>query len=317
MSMAAGLTENRTLLAKADLALSDLTASGGLLQPAQAQKFIRVLIDQSVLLPMATVVPMKAQIQLVEKIRFAGRVLHAGSEATALPVAARAKPTLGKVQLTAQLFKGEIRLDNEVLEDNIERGQLRNTIMQMMAEAISRDLDEVIIKGDTASTDPFLAKIDGVLKQATSNVVDAQLQTTNKSIFRDMLKTMPTPFLRNKKALKFFTSTDSEIDYRDSISDRTGILADKVLTEDEHVGYSGVEVIPVPLFPENLGVGSNCTNMLLVDPKNINVGIWREIRIETDKLVSEGVLIVVATLRMDTKFAEETACVKATNVKVS
>jgi hypothetical protein len=72
----------------------------------------------------------------------------------------------------------------------------------------------------------------------------------------------------------------------------------------------------VPLFPENLGPGNNATSILLTDPKNINIGIWRNIRVETDKLVSEGVLIIVATLRFDVKFAEESAVVKAINVKV-
>jgi hypothetical protein len=73
----------------------------------------------------------------------------------------------------------------------------------------------------------------------------------------------------------------------------------------------------VPLFPENLGTGSNCTNILLTDPKNINIGVWRNIRIETDKDISEGVLIIVATLRFDVKYAEETAVVKAINTKVA
>lgn len=316
MGLAAGLIDNRTVLEKADLALADLTTGGGLLQPAQAQKFIRILIDESVILKQGTVVPMKSPKQLIEKIRFAGRILRAGAEAAALPAADRSKPDLSQVELDAQLFKAEVRLNNEVLEDSIERGQLRQTIMQLMAEAISRDIDEVIIRGDTASGDPFLAKLDGILKQATSNIVDAQNQSTNKGIFRDMLKSMPSAFLRNKREMRFFTSVDSEIDYRDSLAERATVVGDKFLEQDEPVAYSGVPVVDVPLFPENLGVGGNTTNVLLTDPKNINIGIWRNIRVETDKLVSEGVLIIVATLRFDVKYAEESAVVKAINVKV-
>jgi hypothetical protein len=316
MGLAAGLLDNRTILEKADLALADLTTGGGLLQPAQAQKFIRILIDESVILKQGTVVPMKSPKQLIEKIRFAGRILRAGAEAAALPAGDRSKPDLSQVELDAQLFKAEVRLNNEVLEDSIERGQLRQTIMQLMAEAISRDIDEVIIRGDTASGDPFLAKLDGILKQATSNIVDAQNQSTNKGIFRDMLKSMPSAFLRNKREMRFFTSVDSEIDYRDSLAERATVVGDKFLEQDEPVAYSGVPVVDVPLFPENLGVGGNATNVLLTDPKNINIGIWRNIRVETDKLVSEGVLIIVATLRFDVKYAEETAVVKAINVKV-
>jgi HK97 family phage major capsid protein len=317
MGLAAGLLDNRTVLEKADLALADLTTGGGLLQPAQAQKFIRILIDESVILKQGTVVPMKSPKQLIEKVRFAGRILRAGSEAAALPAGDRSRPDLSHVELDAQLFKAEVRLNNEVLEDSIERGQLRQTIMQMMAEAISRDMDEVIIRGDKTSADTFLAKLDGILKQATSNVVDAQSQTLNKGVLRDMLKSMPSPFLRNKREMRFFTSVDATIDYRDSLADRATAAGDKALQEEVEVTYSGVPVMEVPLFPENLGTGSNLTDAILTDPKNINIGIWRNIRVETDKLVSEGVLIIVATLRFDVRYAEETAVVKTVNIRVA
>jgi len=315
--LTAGLLDNRTILQKADLALSDLIIGGGLLQPAQAQKFMRILINEAVVLKQATVVPMRSPKQLIEKIRFANRILRSGSEAVALAQADRAVPNLGKVELDAQLFKAEVRLNNEVLEDSIERGQLRQTIMQLMAEAIARDVDEVIIQGDRTSSDPFLAKLDGVLKQASSNIVDAQNQTANKGVFRDMLKTLPHPFVKNKKLLRFFTSVNAEIDYKDSLSERATAGGDKYIEDDVPATYSGVPVLDVPMFPENLGPAANTTAILLTDPKNINVGIWRNIRVEVDKIVTDGVLVIVATLRFDVRYAEETAVVRAVNVKVS
>ena len=80
-------------------------------------------------------------------------------------------------------------------------------------------------------------------------------------------------------------------------------------------GGSGVPIIDVPLFPETLGSGDE-TVVLLTDPKNINVGIWRRITIETDKDITAGTLVIVATLRFDVKYAEERATAKATNVKI-
>ena len=315
----ASVIDNRSILEKAtDLALSDLTTDGGLLESEQAQRFIRILIDESVVMKQATVVPMKSHKKLLEKARFASRVLRAGAEATALPVADRSKPDLSKVELDAQLFKAEVRLNDEVLEDNIERGNLKNTIMQMMAEAISRDMDEVIINGDTSSGDAFLAKFDGLLVQASSNVVVVGSTPLDKTVLRDMLKTMPSEFLRNKRALRYFTSVDARLDYVDSLSDRATDLGDRSTTMDPgtEIGYSAVPVIDVPLFPEDQGSLGE-TSVILTDPKNIHVGIWRNIKVETDRLVREGVLIIVATLRFDMKFTEETAVVKATKVKVT
>lgn len=308
---------NETLIQKADLAVADLTSSGGLLQPAQAQNFMRILIDEAVVLKQATVRPMKSPVELLEKIKFGSRILRNGSEAVPLPVADRAKPTLGKVTLTTSLFKAEVRLSNEVLEDSIERGELRQTIMQLMAERIALDMDEVLVLGDTASSDTFLASFDGLLKQITTNTFDNADAHLNRTTLKNMLKVMPSAFLRNKNMLRFFTSIDAETEYKDSLADRATTLGDANLSEDKPAFYSGVPLSSVPLFPENVGTSSHCTNVVLMDPKNLQVGIWRDIRVETDKLVSEGVVIIVATLRFVGKLAEELATVKATNVNVS
>jgi HK97 family phage major capsid protein len=308
---------NETLLQKADLVLADLQTNGGLLQPAQAQKFMRVLIDEAVVLKQATVVSMKAPKQAIDKIKFGTRILHPGYEARALPEADRSKPTTAKVELDAKLVKGEVRLTNEVLEDTLERGAFRQTVMQLMAERIALDIDEILVRGDTASADPYLALFNGLIKSVTSNVYDHADATANRTLWKSMLKAMPSPYLRNKKALRFFTSVDAEIDYRDALADRaTANIGDRFVEYDAPAMYSGVPVNSVPMFPENVGTSNHCTNAVLIDPKNMHVGIWRDIRIETDKLVSEGVLLVVCTMRFDMKLAEEVASVKANNVKV-
>lgn len=310
------MEENKTILEKADTALSDLT-TGGLLLPAQAQKFIRILIEEAKLMKLSTVTPMKSHTQLIDKIKFGQRVLHAGAENVALPEADRAKPTTSQLQLVAKLFKGQVNLTYEVLEDSIEQDSLKQTIMQLMGEAIARDMDELLIMGDTASTDPFLAQFDGLLKQVTSNIVNAGGYPLTKTVLRDMLKTMPTQYLRDKKDLKFLTSVDAEIDYRDSLSNRMTNTGDRALDGLSPVGYSGVPVLDIPMFPETLGVTADETNVILTDPKNLNVGIWRQIQIETDRDIQAGKIIIVVTLRADAKLIEESATVKALGVKVS
>jgi HK97 family phage major capsid protein len=295
--------DNRTILEKADLALADLTAGGGVLKPAQAQKFMRLLIKQSVLMQLATVVPMASPKQQISKIKFGNRILRPGQD-------------LSQVELDAKLFKAEVRLSDEVLEDSIERGELRQTIMEMMADAIARDMEEVIVNGDTASADPFLATMDGVLKQATSHVVDAAGSPISKDLLRDLVKTLPSEYLRDKSAMRYLTSVDADLDYRNTLAERATAVGDKFLEGDAPVLYSGVPVQPIPLFPETLGAGNDQTVILLCNPKNIHVGIWRQIRVESDRDISEGTLKIVATLRFDVKFAEESGVAKAINVQL-
>jgi HK97 family phage major capsid protein len=308
--------DNRTILEKADLALADLTAGGGILKPAQAQKFMRLLIKQSTLMQLATVVPMAAPKQEIPKLKFGSRVLRRGQEATALPEAQRAKPDFSVVELDAKLFKAEIRLSDEVLEDSIERGELRQTIMEMMADAIARDMEDVIVNGDVTSPDPFLATMDGVLRKATSHIVDAAGAPLSKDLLRDLLKSLPSEHLRDKSAMRFLTSVDADLDYRNSLAERATAVGDKFLEGEAPVLYSGVPVQPVPLFPENLGPTSDRTIVLLCNPKNIHVGIWRKIRIESAREISEGMLKIVATMRFDAVYAEEPGVAKAINVQL-
>lgn len=308
-------TSNKRILEKADMALADLTA-GGLLLPAQAKKFIKLLIKESRLMKLAYVKPMKSHKEQLPKIRFGSRVLRAGSSGVALPLAERSKPDLDEVELDAKLFKAETRIPEEVLEDSIEKGQLKQTIMTQLGEAVARDIDEVAIQGDIASADTFLAQLDGVLKQATSNIVAAGGVSLTKTILRDMLKAMPSEYLRDKKKMAFLTSVDAESDWRDSMSDRGTALGDKFLTEDGDGKYRSIPVRPIPLFPENLAPG-NRTNVILTDPKNIIFGFWRQVKVKTDEDISAGVVRIVTTMRFDVKFEHEPAVVKAEDVAVS
>lgn len=311
------MTENRTILEKAQLAITDLTTNGGYLEDAQSSKLIQVLIKQSRLMRDAAVRPMANPKELIETIRFGSRVLRPGNEGTALPEADRVKPDLAKVELDAQLFRAEAPVTDEVFEDNIERGQLRQTLMAILAEAIGRDMEEVLVQGDTGSSDTFLKVLDGVLKQASSNVVDAASATLSKTILRDAWKTMPQEFRRMKDRMRYYTSPNAQADYADTIADRATPAGDAALQDDVNIRYSGLPVASVSLFPEETSGSDILTQVLLTDPQNIRVGVHRKIRVEVDRDIRAGLVFLVASLRFDVKYVEETAVVKVTNVKVN
>ena len=71
------MSANKTLL-KADWAIGDLTANSGLLNPEQANAFIRKLLIQPTLLAQARKVVMNAPTRKINKIQFASRILKAG-----------------------------------------------------------------------------------------------------------------------------------------------------------------------------------------------------------------------------------------------
>lgn len=309
---------NRQILEKADMVVNDLLTGGGYLQPQQARKFLRLMIDASVLLPQVTVVGMQRPKMLIDKIRFASRILRPGMEGQALPVGQRAKPDLSQVEIDTVLIKGEVRISSETLDDNIEQAGFKDTLLALIAERASLDVEDLIINGDLTSADPYLALLDGLRVQATSNVLTvAPKAAISKSHLKGMKKLMPNEFLRNARMLRYFTSVDAVTDYRDSLADRATAVGDKFLEGSAPVLYQSIPMLDVPKFPENLGIGTDETEILLMDPKNAHVGFWRRITIETDKDISAGQLIIVITLRMGVKYAEETAVVKATGIEVA
>lgn len=305
------MESNHTLLAKADLALADLVSAGELL-PEQAKAFIQLAIRQSVLLKLCRVIPMKSAKHREAKVRFAGRVLKPGTEAAALAIGQRSRPNLGEVELDAKLFKAEAAWSKEVLEDQIEGGTFQTTVMEALSKAIARDMEAVAIQGDTASADALLAVFNGLLVQATTNVVAAGGAALTRTHLRDMLKTMPEEFAEDP-GLAFFTTRQARQDYWDSVAGRATPLGDQALLKltGQSVQYSDVPVVRVPEFP----VSGGTTNVLLASPKdNILVGVHRKIELETDKDIRAGQIFAVASVRFHVRYMEETAVVKATGI---
>ncbi|MCP4678732.1 MAG: phage major capsid protein [Deltaproteobacteria bacterium] len=309
-------SSNRTILEKADFALADLVSNGGLLLPAQAKKFMRLSTTESTLLGQVTYRPMNRPKEIIDQIKFGSRVLRAAQELTALPVADRTVPDLSKVELDAQEFIGEVNLSDRVLEENIEQGELRQTIMQLLAPAVGRDLEEAVINGDTGSVDPFLQQLDGIIVQAQTNVVDAVGAPVSKDLFHDMMKALPTRYRKNKRELRFYTASDAELDYRNTLAERATVAGDKYLETDTPVLAAGTPIVGVPLFPSTLGLSNDQTVVILTHPKNIVVGVRRKIRIEWERSIRQRAVAIVVTLEADTKFAEEEGVVKAINVQL-
>ena len=309
------MESNKSIMAKADVEVSDLIADGGYLLAEQSKKFIVDTIKQSVVLKMIKVEGIKSHTKLLGKVGLNGRVLRPGTSGVALSAADRAKPVTDQVTLTTKLMKGEIRLNDEVLEDQIEGGKFKTTVMNMMSAQVALDLDEITVTGDTTSADVFLAQFNGMLALATSHIVNAGTVPIAKSQLKAALKAMPSQYNRLRAQQRFMTSEDAEIDYRDYLADRATVLGDKLIEGDSALKYGARPILPIPVFPDNLSGTSNCTNVLLLDPKNAFFGFWRKVKVESDRDIQTGEWLMVATVRCGLQYIEEDAVVKITNVK--
>ena len=300
------MSSNESLLRKADIAIADLQANGGELNPEQGASFIRKLIKQPTLIRQCRVVEMNASSRKINKIGFGTRILRKATSGVALTEAQRSKPSTEQIELNTKEQVAEVRLPYDVLEDNIERaaaanneasntgpGGLRQTIIDLIAERAALDMEELALLGDTdytsgnADDQAYLSQLNGWLKNGADNgnVADAEEETISKGVFKRGLKTMPSQYLRNKAALSHFVSVNNETEYRDTLADRGTALGDSMTQGSGPVYAFGSQVLPAALMPESKG--------LFTDPLNLIFGIQRQVSMEFDKDITSRVYIIV------------------------
>lgn len=308
----------KQLSQKADIALADLTSGGGMLTPEQNETFIRRLEDSTTILSAIRTYPMNGPSAKINSIGFGDFITypsnwdptvdnanHAGRKFKA-PY--RSKPQTRTVTLNTKPIKAVVYLPYEVLEDNIERGALQNTIVGLIANKFASNMEAMIVRGRLGGTSaiPLLNYMDGMYALATDHVVDAAGDTLSDGLFATMLRALPKKYRSDLNTLRYFTGQNTVIDIREARQARMTGLGDLNITESTPIRAMGVQLAGHSNNPE--------TQMLLTPPQNIIFGIQRNVRIETDRDIEEEQVKIVVTARVAVQVEEKDAIVKAINV---
>jgi len=304
---------------KADIALSELASNGGLLQPEENDVFYRKVLDEPTILRQVRAIQMNTPTMNINKVGIGQRLLHGATQAGSaaddgtnpryLAAAKRTSVTTSKLTMTTKEVIAEIRIPDEVLEDNIERGNFQNTILALVAQKAAIEFEELLIAGDTSinpATDDFLCLHDGILKRFTTNVVDAGGSTVSLDVFNRLKKAIATRYRRNYAAMRIYTSMDREADYRVVVAGRGTGLGDRIAVSGDPIPVLGVPLIGAALMPNS--------KMVFTDPQNIIWGLQRNLRIETDRDIRSRETIFVLTARVAIQIEEEEAGAKLINL---
>jgi hypothetical protein len=205
------------------------------------------------------------------------------------------------------------------MEDQVERAGFSTTLTQMIAEAVGRDIEELFIQGDTGSGDTYLALQDGWLVLAAGaggNVYAAAGDGQDyRTIFGQLLRSLPDSFKRDKGNMRFYVPTILEEKYRDQIADRGTALGDQTLEGVRPMMYQGILIKPVAQFP--IVAGSPDTSQILLSHRsNLYAGYRRQIRLEPFRDPREGSTSWTATARVDPEIAVVESTAVATGVDV-
>ena len=317
--------KNQSDIIKSALGTSDFASAGGYLNAEQSTRFLRGVIDQPTLLKAARTIIIDGETKKIEKIGFGSRIMRPAVENTALGTEAYAKPTFGKVDISTKEAIAEVRLSYDTLEANIERAELKNTIIQMIQERIALDLEELILQADDESEDPYLALFNGFLKRASSHVVDAEATEVALAHFANLIKAVPAKYIRDAAAWKMYTSRNIDLAWKQSVAARNTVAGDRFLLQGTNASALGFEINPIALMPENLTYDNdtdstpddtaNLGQILFTHPQNLIVGFTRKVQIEMDKDISARQHIIVATIKLDAVIEEVDAVGKLINLK--
>ena len=249
-------------LEKAIIQTSDFSggSKGGLLPPEIADKFVDYVYDMSKLKNNARLMKITPDQKHIDKVAVGSRVALPKSEA--VKVTERRGVSTERITINTKPIAVPWEISRETLARNIEGESFEDTVARLMATQLANDLEELFIQGDTGSSDPYLALLDGWGKLADGgHVVDAGrkcLATLGdaRKIFGDMIRSMPKKFLRDRSELRFIAGTNVVQDYIDALSERATALGDQALQQRITLTPFGIPLIEIPLLPTNQTYGS-------------------------------------------------------------
>ena len=254
----------------------------GLLYPDQANRFLDYMWDATILAKAARTIRMRSNTTEIDRVQVGQRIMRqayedaptdwygSGSGAT------QAGGTGGvlnqgasfyKISLTTRKLRLDWELSAESLEDNIEGPDLEDHIARLMATQAGNDIEDVLINGNTSSTDGLLKSFNGfrTLVATNAHVVDANGTAIDRTTFNNAIKQLPRKYKQRRNQLRFFLGSNLVQDYLYQLTSNagsvnpfdiaSGVIRGEVAANDGGPGTVtpfafGIPVVNVPLMDE-------------------------------------------------------------------
>lgn len=338
---------SRELLEKVVSTTAIGAGGGGLLYPKQANRFIDYVVEQSVLLQTnVRTVRMSEPSMDIDKTNIGRRIMRKATEAVDDGV--NAQPTFSKISMTTVKIRLDWELSTEGLEDNIEGDSLEDHVASLMARQTSNDLEDLLIHGDTTSSDALLKSLDGYRKRVRQNgvVVDAAGANLTRAVFDRALRNMDSKYLQRRASLNWTTSSGLVQDYIWSLTvgsdtalgNGTGASAPGSAYGDllvntgfggasgGSVGQTGLRPFGIPLYEIPImeeseagsysGAAGSHGVLELTFPDNRILGIQRDIQVFREFKPKKDTIEYTQFIRIANQIENEESFVHVKNIKL-
>ncbi|RLG45167.1 MAG: hypothetical protein DRN81_02645 [Thermoproteota archaeon] len=305
----------------------DTTALGtGVLNRAQANKFIDLIIENQRILNLITTKKVDNAKGQIDKINITTHVLRKqgseGGEETET-----SSPNVSSVNYDCQTVVACFDLTTEAEEDNIEGKGFRKTLINGFSKAISNDLAKLVWEGDSSlgsstAEEKLLRTFDGIhiKTQSCPNIVDANGTGVSLLLFKDLLAKLPKKYKTKgyKKNYRWLVSTNISEDMQYAYANRATPGGDSGWTGDLVLKPFGIIMEECPYLPEDLTIGTAATDgtfMLLADPKdNMILFVRRKITFHYDFRPRKGKTEVTIYMRLDFEIPNLDGMAKARSI---
>ena len=278
------------------------------LQPATADRYLRELVQRTVVVNEARRLPMTSNTRNIDRLTHSGRVMvfpgEGNSPALAGAVGFQQRQLIAGTMLAAEDWS------RETIEDNLEGDNLEDTIIDVMSQLNARDLEELCLYANaddnTAPAFPDAEKggdswrenlggsaHDGWLL-LSDHLIDKQGAQPNLAtdIFAELMDAIPTKILDSmpRADWRFYVNSSLERRYREELGERSTPLGDRALFENMAVSYQGIPIVPVPMLRletrDMVGGATDditdVTDCMLVYPSNLVVGFQRQVNVDVE-----------------------------------
>jgi hypothetical protein len=248
---------------KAATTTQDLQA-GGYLNRRQAAKFIKMIIETSLLLKIIRCKTMTAPKMELDKIGVGKRIMRGMGENEDMSPYTK-KPIFGKVDLDAVKYATPYEISEDAIEDNIEGKALEGLIAGLITSQMSLDIEDLAVNGNKVYPD------DSPLQTTLTGAIN-----TDEGINIVLADTTGFPKDCNSGCIKI----DDELIAYESINYAANTLENCTrgvtgTTVSSHTDTSVVNWIRDPLMGVDDGWLSKCYkgNAHFVDLASINSGV--------------------------------------------
>lgn len=309
----------KDIMARVNAALKQITVSDlddSVLNADQADTFIQVVEKSTPMLEETRRLDMTTPERNIDRTGFGQRIMKNPEEESITEASHGTKPEFDTNVLDVVKIKGIVSIKDDTMEDNIERDNFENTLLQMIGERVGVDMEYLFIAGDEtfdSGNDPlddweYLSRLNGWYARATHEL-DGGTDNFDASDVEDMFdalfKAIDRKFISNRAQWRYWVHYDIEDDYRNVLRARGTALGDTAQTAADGLVYKGIPVVPIGNMPEG--------RCILGHPDNHAYGIRRDVRIEPEREAKEEQTDFIITARVDADYENEDAAAVAKN----